>query len=278
MIKKYFSLDENFDKMIENALQGKKINCVKPISTGWTNIVYEVNTEDGNYFFRFPRDDFWIRTIVKDCDFSKFINGKLDYKTVDLKLKKDNDRPFSIHKKIEGQALSEKINDLNKEQIKQVSKEIAEFMYQLHTVKYDENKIFSTNDIGFNLVDFLNELIEIHLNSEDKKFWKYTEFSKKDNTCLVHGDLNPGNIIIDENNHISAVIDFGFAGFGNKYFDIARILSRFPPEEFKSGIINAYEDISGEKLDYDILNNEIKLWTDIDNGYIKYMKKVGICD
>ena len=277
MVKKYFSLDENFDKMIESSLPGKKINSVNPISTGWTNIVYEVNTDDGNYFFRFPRDDFWIRTIVKDCDFASYIHGKLRYNTVDLKLKKDNDRPFSVHKKIEGKALSEKMNDLSSEEVKQVSREIAEFMYQLHTVKYDKNGIFSTNNIGLNLVDFLDELINLHLSSEDKSFWKYQEFSRKENACLVHGDLNPGNIILDKNNHISAVIDFGFAGFGNKYFDIARIIGRCP-KNFKNEIISSYEELSNSKLDYRVLEDEINVWSDIDNGYIRYMKKVGICD
>jgi homoserine kinase type II len=277
MVKKYFSLDENFNKMIENALPGKKINSVMPVSTGWTNIVFEVNTDDGNYFFRFPRDDFWVRTIVKDCQFANYIYGKTNFNTVDLRLKKDNSRAFSVHKKIEGKALTEKMNNLSSEEVKKVSYEIAEFMYQLHTIKYDKNQIFTTDNIGLNLVDFLDELVNLHLSSEDKKFWKYSEFSKKDNNCLVHGDLNPGNIILDENNNISAVIDFGFGGFGNKYFDIARIIGRLPAN-FKSEIINSYESISNEKLDYDLLNTEINVWNNIDNGYIKYMKKIGICD
>jgi Ser/Thr protein kinase RdoA (MazF antagonist) len=135
--------------------------------------------------------------------------------------------------------------------------------------------VFSTNDIGLNLVDFLNELIELHLAEEDKRFWKYIEFSQKDNNCLVHGDFNQSNVILDKNNHISAVIDFGFAGFGNKYFDIARIIGRLPAT-FKTDIIKSYEAVSNEKLNYDILDHEIKIWSDIDNGYIKYMKKIGI--
>lgn len=275
MIGKYFSLDENFNKMIEMSLPDKKINSINPISTGWTNIVFEADTNDGNYFFRFPRDDFWIRTIEKDYEFASYINGKTKYNTVNLKLLNDNSRPFSMHKKIEGKPLAEKMNDLTPKEIKQVSKEIAEFMYQLHNVKFDKDEIFSTNKIGLNLVDFLDELIELHLDEKDKKFWNYSEFSKKDNKCLVHGDLNSSNIILDENNHISAIIDFGFGGFGNKYFDIARIIGRCP-ETFKNDIIASYEEISNTKLDYDVLENEINLWSNIDNGYIKYMKKIGI--
>jgi len=271
----YFSLDENFNKIITDSLEGKKINSINKITTGWTNIVFEVNTDDGNYFFRFPRDDFWIRTIVKDCEFSNFINGKTDFNTVLLKQGFDKDRAFSIHKKIEGCALSEKMDSLSPDEVKQISYEIASFMVQLHSLKFDGSKIFKTKNIGLNLVDFLDELIERHLKVEDKSFWKYNEFSKKSNMCLVHGDFNPGNIIIDKNNHISAIIDFGFAGFGNKYFDISRIIGRLP-ENFRDNIIESYEKLSNNKLDYNILNNEINIWKDIDNGYINYMKSIGI--
>ena len=274
-MQKYFSLDEDYNRIIENSLNNKKINSINQISTGWTNIVFEVGTNDGNYFFRFPRDDFWIRTIVKDCEFSNYIQGKTHFNTVLLKQSSDKERAFSIHKKIKGQALTEKMNSMSPEEIKQVSKEVAEFMVELHNIKYDKSEIFKANNIGLNLVDFLDELIEKHLNPEDKVFWKYKEFKNKDNNCLVHGDLNPGNIIVDENNHISAIIDFGFAGFGNKYFDISRIIGRLP-EDFKNEIISSYEQFSNSKLDYEILDKEIEIWNNIDTGYINYMRKIGI--
>lgn len=275
MTNKYFSLDEDFNKIIENSLKDKKINNTNVISTGWTNIVYEASTDDGNYFFRFPRDDFWIRTIVKDYEFASYIYNKTHYNTVNLKLLDDKGRAYSMHKKIEGTVLTDKMKKLNQLQIKQVSKEIADFMVQLHNTKYDKSKIFKAKNIGLNLVDFLNELIEKHLRPEDKKFWKYNEFKQKENNCLVHGDLNPGNIILDDDNHISAVIDFGFAGYGNKYFDIARIIGRLP-KRFKNEIIESYEKLSKTKLDYDVLENEINIWSNIDSGYINYMRNIGI--
>jgi len=71
MNKNYFTLDEDFEKIIKISLKDKKISSLKPISTGWTNIVFEACTDSGNFFFRFPRDDFWSRTIVKDYEFSK---------------------------------------------------------------------------------------------------------------------------------------------------------------------------------------------------------------
>lgn len=273
--KNYFSLDEDFEKIIRTTLSDKNITSINPISTGWTNIVFEVATTEGNFFFRFPRDDFWIRTIVKDYEFSKFIYGKTDFNTVKLELFYDNSRPFSVHKKIEGTVLADKMNDLTQEEIKTISNDIAKFMYQLHQITFNKNEIFDIDNIGLNLVDFLDELLNVHVADKDKVFWKYEDFSSKDTNCLVHGDLNSSNILLDENNRVCAIIDFGFGGFGNQYFDIARIIGRCP-DSFKDDIVKSYESLSQNSLDENILNDEIKIWTNIDNAYINYMKGIGI--
>lgn len=275
MAKNYFSLDEDFETIIKNALPNKNLTSIKPISTGWTNMVFEICADNENYFLRFPRDDFWTRTIVKDYEFAKYINNKTDFKTVELELLYDNNRPFSIHKKIEGTVLADKMNDLSREEVKTISEDIAKFMYQLHNIDFDSSKIFETDNIGLKLTDFLDELLNVHVDSKDKIFWKYNEFTKKDHNCLVHGDLNSSNILLDDNNHISAVIDFGFGGFGNKYFDIARIIGRCP-DNFKNEIVKSYETLSNNKLDSIVLDTEIDIWTNIDNAYINYMRKIGI--
>lgn len=275
MSKDYFSLDEDFSNIIKKSLSDKEIINIKPISTGWTNIVFEVTTTCGNYFFRFPRDNFWIRTIVKDYEFSKFIKGKTDFNTVKLELQYDNGRPYSIHKKIEGTVLADVMNSLSPQQIKTVSKDISNFMYQLHNIKFDYNEIFDITNIGLNLTDFLNELLDLHVSQKDKVFWKYEEFKNKEHDTLVHGDLNSSNILLDENYHVTAIIDFGFGGFGNPYFDISRIIGRCP-SSFKNEIIDSYEELSNKNLDYATLNKEIKVWENIDNSYINYMKKIGI--
>ena len=184
MIKNYFSLDEDYTNIIKNSLPKMKIININPISTGWTNIVFEVSTDCGNYFFRFPRDNFWIRTIVKDYEFSKFINGKTDFNTVQLNLLYDNSRPYSIHKKIEGTVLADKMNDLSPEEIKVISSEISKFMYQLHNVSFKEDEIFDIDNIGLNLTDFLDELLNLHVSQEDKVFWKYDEFKQKEHNTL----------------------------------------------------------------------------------------------
>ena len=273
MENNYFSLDENFEEIIKKSLPGKEILKTKFISTGWTNIVYEVETNDGNYFFRFPRDDFWARTIVKDYEFGKYIHDKTDFNTIKLEIQYDNGRPYSIHKKVPGVPLAERMNNLSEAELDNISDKIAKFMYELHNVEYDKSKIFTINNIGVDLDDFLEELLTLHVSKEDRAFWN--EKTKINTNCLVHGDLNSSNIILDDNNDVAAIIDFGFGGYGNKYDDIARIIGICPPE-FKDRIVKSYEKYSNESLNNITLNENIDTWNKIDSGYINYMRKIGI--
>ena len=153
MAKEFFTVDENYNEIIKEALEQEfediKIEEIQFIPTGWTNIVYEVSTNNGEFFFRFPRDQFWERTIVKDYQFAKYINGKTSFKTVELILKENKGRPFSMHKKIKGTPLALKMNELPEKEVKKVSKQIAKFMHEMHTLDYNPNEIFSINNFDF---------------------------------------------------------------------------------------------------------------------------------
>ena len=147
-------------------------------------------------------------------------------------------------------------------------------MNELHNIDYSKSKIFNTNNIGLKLKDFLDELLSVHITKTNRKFWDAIPMNEEPN-CLVHGDLNSSNILLDENNHIAAIIDFGFAGYGNKYDDVARIIGRCP-DKFKEKIVKSYESFSKFNLDEKTLDENIQTWSNIDNAYIGYMRKIGI--
>lgn len=280
MAKEFFTIDENFNEIIEDALKEDysdiKINKITLIPTGWTNIVYEVASNYGSFFFRFPRDQFWARTIVKDYQFAKYIKGKTSFKTAELVLKENAGRPFSIHKKITGTPLAAKMNDLGQDDVKKVCKQIAEFMYEMHNIEFNAKEIFSVDNIGLDLQDFITELLSLHVSDEDYKFWNKENFKTNgEENCLVHGDLNSSNVILDDNNNVAAIIDFGFGGFGNKYFDISRIIGRCP-ENYKKEIVSSYEQLENVNLSKEAVDKNIRIWSNIDSGYINYMRKIGI--
>ncbi len=280
MAKDFFTVDENYNRIIGDALKDEygnvEINEISFIPTGWTNIVYEVSTNLGVFFFRFPRDQFWERAIVKDYQFAKYISGKTEFRTVELILKEDHGRPFSMHKKIEGTPLALKMNSLTKDDVQKVCEQIAKFMYEVHNLKFDPKEVFSIDNIGLNLNDFITELLSLHVSDDDIKFWENQNFdTSEDGYCLIHGDLNSSNVLLDENNNVAAIIDFGFGGFGNKYFDIARIIGRCP-ENFKNEIVGAYEVLDKSELDMNEVDRNVDTWMNIDSGYVNYMRSIGI--
>ena len=102
-------------------------------------------------------------TIVKDCEFAKYIYQKTDFNTCKLELKEDKGRPFSVHKKIPGTPLAEKMNELSRKEIEAISDDISKFMYELHSINPKKEKIFTINNIGLELREFLDELLTKHI-------------------------------------------------------------------------------------------------------------------
>jgi aminoglycoside phosphotransferase len=122
-----------------------------------------------------------------------------------------------------------------------------------------------------NLSDFLGELAETHFDDRSLGHYGYLK-SGEDTSKLIHGDLNPGNIILNENDEVTGVIDFCFAGFGSQYLDVSRIVGR-SKREFKDIMVKSYEDVSGAEANIGIIDRLVAVWNDIEIGYIGYIKK-----
>lgn len=266
-VNKFFNVQENFEEIIKENLKEDTLVRLKQIETGWTNIVFEAIGKENTYFFRFPRNDFWAKMILKDCAFAMFIYNKTSLKTPEIKLYYDNGRPFTMHKKIEGICLTEKLEELSYQDMKQIAQDITKFINELSHIS-KENLPTKCN---VTLLEFLDELAKLHF--VDSSLWRY-EFFKSNHMddFLVHGDLNPGNIIVNNENQVIAVIDFCFAGIGNPYADISRIIGR-SPLEFKEIMIREYEGQLKTKLNRETLDKFIQVWEDIDQGYIGYIRK-----
>lgn len=257
----FFDTTDPLDVIIKEALPNQKILKSEHILTGWTNIVIEVATESGAYFFRFPRNPFWSRMIVKDATMCNFVEGKTSFYTPQMELHYDAEgRPFSVHKKIEGYTLGDRIYHLSHTALTGAAYDIAKFIKELSSIDLKN----APEEVQFPLSEFLHELdyehYDKHIDS-DHKFIKSTEENK-----LVHGDLNLGNILLDENDKVIGVIDFCFAGTGNPNMDVARIVSRPAPEEFEKSFLSYFDEDSEQIA-------RMKLaWKNIDNGYAEHIR------
>lgn len=257
---KFFTPLDPLDQIITKTLPEKKIIETKHILTGWTNIVIEVTTDSGSYFFRFPRNPFWSKMIVKDAAVCNFVEGKTSYYTPQMKLHYDEKgRPFSVHEKIEGYTLGDRIYHLSHTALTGVAYDTAKFIKELSGIDLRG----APKEVKYPLSDFLHELdyehYEKHID-EDHEYIKATEEQK-----LVHGDLNLGNILLDKNDKVIGVIDFCFAGTGNPNMDVARIVSRSAPAEFEEEFLSYFDN-------EDEISRMKDAWHNIDNGYAEHIR------
>ena len=261
-MKKYFTTDDPLDEIIVETLPEKKVLQTEHILTGWTNIVIEVTTNKGSYFFRFPRNPFWSRMIVKDAAVCNFVDGKTSYYTPQMKLHYDaSGRPFSVHEKIEGYTLGDRIYHLSHTAIAGVAYDAAKFIKELSGIDLRG----APKEVKYPLSQFLHELDYEHYDKHIDADHKYIK--ETDGSSLVHGDLNLGNILLDKNDKMVGVIDFAFSGTGNPNMDVARMVSRPAPEEFTDEFLKQFEEADSTEI-----TRMREAWQHIDNGYAEHIK------
>ena len=260
MVAKFFTPSDHLDQIIKSTMPEKKVLNTEHILTGWTNIVIEVTTDQGSYFFRFPRNPFWSRMIVKDATVCNFVESKTSYYTPQMKLYYDDKgRPFSVHQKIEGYTFGDRIYHLSHTALTGAAYDIAKFIKELSGIDLRG----APKEVKFPLSEFLHELDYEHYDhhiDKDHAYIKSTEMDK-----LVHGDLNLGNILLDENDKVIGVIDFCFAGTGNPNMDVARIISRPAPKEFEDAFLSHFDNTKE-------ITRMKTAWKHIDNGYADHIK------
>ncbi len=268
----FFTEKENLKDIINTILPSPK--NIKKYSTGWTNIVMEATDKNNECFvFRFPRNDFFSKQIEKDVIANNFLKSKINaFKTIDLNIKYDSKaRPFSIHTKIEGESLTNRLNYLKFDEKCKIIKEIAEFLSKVHSIKVNLNEI--PDKLNVRLSHFLNELAKVDDNYYDYSLQQEMEKEENEsNLVFVHGDLNIGNILLNENNEIVAFLDFAFFGLSDIYSDLSRISCRVD-DEFMDLLIKFYEEINNIVIDKDKLEKRNKMWKYVEEQYIIYMKK-----
>ena len=259
---KFFTTSDPLDTIIAATLPDHRILATDHILTGWTNIVIEVTTDRGSYFFRFPRNPFWSRMIVKDAAVCNFVDGKTSFYTPQMHLCYDDQgRPFSVHEKIEGYTLGDRIYHLSHTALTGAAYDVAKFIKELSGIDLRG----APSEVKYPLSDFLHELDYEHYDTHidaDHAYIKSTEQGQ-----LVHGDLNLGNILLDSHDHVIGVIDFCFAGTGNPNMDVARILSRPVPSEFEHSFLSQFAADSSRQV------SRMKTdWQHIDAGYANHIR------
>ena len=117
-----------------------------------------------------------------------------------------------IYKMVKGYKLN--IKKLNTEQKEKLSEDIAKFIFEVHTADIywsRENSIrHETGKIKKNIKILKNYLTKIEIDLLNKYSYVFENYLKsREQFCITHGDLWEENFIVDKNNKLVGVIDFG---------------------------------------------------------------------
>jgi len=265
----FFTPDETeLKQVIRDTLKDQdQVVEAKTIQTGWTNITMDVTGEADNYIFRFPRNFFFAQMITKDCRFCQFVRDKVSVTTPDMHLMMNQNRPFSMHRKIKGVSLTSKMDHLTPTEQANVIEGVVRFLSELHSIPVS----LMPTDIAESLNDFLTGLASVHKGDYDLSQHGSLISMEKESTepVIVHGDFNPGNILLDENCRVSGVIDFAFASISDRAADVGRFVGRATPE-LGQALIKAYQEKTSCNQDY--VQNIVKLFKYVEYKYVQYMQ------
>ena len=257
---KYFLPSEDFGAFIRENMAD--IVAVKQIPTGWTNHVF-ISTDEhgGKFIYRFPRNDFFADCIVPEYGFTKFIRENLSFRTTDMELFYRDGRAFSRHTFIEGHTMTEFMVTANEAQRAAFARDAVAMIKELQGL--DGGGIVTEM-----ASEFLGRLSRVNGKGYPEDMVKGLVKLEAD-SVLAHGDLNAGNILVDDDGRIVAVLDWAFLTHSARLHDLARLIGRMPPE-FKLPLMREYtqqiDNVDDCKLDF-----LIELWAMVDGDYVEYM-------
>jgi aminoglycoside 2''-phosphotransferase len=254
--------------------------------------VFEVNYE---YIFRFPdkifrnhQGQFMLLNEIKMLEFIKrHVNFAIPdpiYSSLEL------DCPFMGYEKIEGISLSTCYKNASTSQKVKLGRQVASFLNQLHSIPNSEISLLKLNDCKplspsslqkewSKWFESVQQVIFPILNEEQKN-WTMRLFSQflsdRRNLlftpCLVHGDFDSSNILVDRNTFtITGIIDFE----ETRLFDPAiDLLFLDEGKEILGSILKNYQGL----VDQSLLNRMRFFYGKTYLSYMEFGLKHGLTD
>ncbi|PGS47540.1 phosphotransferase [Bacillus sp. AFS041924] len=221
------------------------IKEIKKIGEGFDNTVFRLNNE---ILLRFPRREIAVSILNVERKLLPRIYNQFEMTTTVPKIiGKPSELfpwPFLGYNFISGKP---PIRLTRNERILMIEP-IAKFLKKLHSIKLDELKDLDLPhdklrrlDINFRkpqLEKYVQQAIQKKLIVDVQKINHYTEnlveIKSESPLVLVHGDLHFKNMIVNEQNQLEGIIDWGDAHIGNFELDLSIIYSLIPIDQRES--------------------------------------------
>lgn len=220
---------------------------VERLGEGWDNTVFRVN---GEYVFRFPRRQLGVECIKAELPILSLIAGELPLAIPrPLFVGQPSDAfhwPFAGYQLIRGRtACCARLND---EQRSKCAQPLALFLQALHSLELESiRSIAKLDEMG--RLDLEKRVPQTHGQLDRIEEHQLVEHPQKlrDTTdrathltrqpraaAIVHGDLYARHLIVDDDDRLAGVIDWGDVHFGDPAVDLGVVFMFLPPSSHDS--------------------------------------------
>ena len=243
-------LEDKFNILIYN---------IKQIGEGYDSKAYLVNDE---YIFKIKFSANKKKGYEKEKAIYDFLNSRLN---TNIKIPNieysfiSEDISILGYKEIKGKFLNPELySTLSQEEKNQLKKDIANFLRLMHDLDYSDISSYTIDNKQNVLEEYqlLRDTIYDNLTDIEKQYIE--SFMQRLNTtnifdgrkCLCHNDFSCNHLLLDNNNRLCGIIDFGDSGIIDEYCDFIYLLEDSEEElghEFGEDVLRLHGNIDIQK-------------------------------
>ncbi|WP_179194911.1 phosphotransferase [Bacillus sp. EAC] len=243
-------------RILQDQFPELEIKRIEKIGEGFDNTVFKLNNE---ILLRFPRREVAVSILKIEQKLLPLIKNHIGIKTtvpfIHGKPSELFPWPFLGYNFIYGSPP----NRLTKEDRIKMIRPLAEFLKKLHAIPIENlseldlpSDELKRLDITYRkplLIKYVNQAIQLKLIPFEKQMNQYieklTEIKLSKPFVLVHGDLHFRNMIVDQNNRLEGIIDWGDAHIGQREVDLSIVYSLIPTDS-RTAFFEIYGNVSDE--------------------------------
>lgn len=232
-------------EVLENEIPELEIHSLELISTGWDNLVADIN---GEWIFRFPRTESFISTLEREkkllARLHECVTLPIPYYEFDGK-----ETLFVGYRKIKGIALEDDIYlTLSENEKNAIAQTMAQFISQMHhAVSAEEALEWGYPEYQLPISWIETSLLGTLSPEVDCIVQEALKYSKKQQPLwqvLIHNDLHGGNLVIDPYSHqINGIFDFSDAVVADYTVEFGKLYNIHPELAVRTSAI--YAEMTG---------------------------------
>ena len=235
------------------------IDSIRQIGEGYDSKAYLINDE---YIFKIKFSANKKKGYEKEKAIYDFLNRNLntDIKIPNVEYSYISDEISILgYKEIKGKFLNPKLySTLSQEEKNQLKKDIANFLRLMHDLDYSKISSYTVDNkqnvleeyqlLRDTIYDSLTDIEKQYIESFMQRLNSTDIFDGK--MCLCHNDFSCNHLLLDDNNRLCGIIDFGDSGIIDEYCDFIYLLEDSEEElghEFGEDVLKLYGSIDIEK-------------------------------